>query len=82
MKRNGSTEAAEKLFEEVSSDYSDVKQGRRQLSEAADAELFEIRRLVIGQVAPEIEGEDIDEAPMKLTDYRGKVVVLDFWGHW
>ncbi len=36
----------------------------------------------IGQVAMEIDGEDIDGQRFKLSDYRGKVVVLDFWGHW
>ena len=36
----------------------------------------------IGQTAPEIEGEDIDGQRFKLSDYRGKVVVLDFWGDW
>jgi hypothetical protein len=36
----------------------------------------------IGRIAPEIEGEDIDGVKFKLSDYRGKVVVLDFWGHW
>ncbi len=38
--------------------------------------------LEIGQTAPEITGADLDGKPMKLSDYRGKVVVLDFWGHW
>lgn len=38
--------------------------------------------LAVGQPAPEIAGVDIDGAPIKLSDYRGKVVVLDFWGHW
>jgi hypothetical protein len=36
----------------------------------------------IGKPAPEITGEDIDGKPLKLSDYRGKVVVLDFWGNW
>ena len=36
----------------------------------------------IGRPAPEIEGEDLDGNPFKLSDYRGKVVVLDFWGNW
>ena len=39
-------------------------------------------RTAIGQVAPEIEAEDLDGQPFKLSDYRGKVVMLDFWGHW
>jgi len=38
--------------------------------------------LSIGKEAPEIEGEDIDGNKFKLSDYRGKVVVLDFWGNW
>ena len=36
----------------------------------------------LDESAPEIEGEDIDGQPMKLSDYRGKVVMLDFWGDW
>lgn len=35
--------------------------------------------LRIGNLAPEIEGEDSDGNRFKLSDYRGKVVVLDFW---
>jgi thiol-disulfide isomerase/thioredoxin len=34
----------------------------------------------IGTLAPEIEGEDLDGETLKLSDYRGKVVLLDFWG--
>ena len=36
----------------------------------------------VGQAAPEIVGEDLDGQAFKLSDYRGKVVVLDFWGNW
>jgi len=36
----------------------------------------------VGMTAKEIEGEDIDGKQFKLSDYRGKVVLLDFWGHW
>jgi hypothetical protein len=32
--------------------------------------------------APEIAGKDLDGKAFKLSDYRGKVVLLDFWGHW
>ncbi len=39
-------------------------------------------RLDIGQMAPEIQGKDLDGRPMKLGEFRGKVVVLDFWGFW
>ena len=38
--------------------------------------------LQVGLVAPNIVGEDIDGVKFQLEDYRGKVVVLDFWGFW
>src|SRR5262249_10794504 len=55
---------------------------KRTVGEAADAELFEMRHLVPGKPVPEIAGEDIDGKAFKLSDYRGKVVLLDFWGDW
>lgn len=36
----------------------------------------------VGDLAPEIEGDDLDSEPFRLSDYRGKVVVVDFWGDW
>jgi hypothetical protein len=40
------------------------------------------QRLQVGAVAPDIAGNDTDGTPFELSDYRGKVVVLDFWGDW
>jgi hypothetical protein len=73
---------AEKVFEEVVARYGGVKGGRGTLADAARGQLHEIRDLAVGKVAPEIEGKDVDGRPLKLSDYRGKVVVLDFWGDW
>lgn len=55
------------------------------LGDLASRELTRIKNLQflqVGKEAPEISGEDIDGKPFKLSDNRGKVVVLDFWGHW
>jgi hypothetical protein len=38
--------------------------------------------LEVGMIAPEIQGQDTHGMPMRLSDFRGKVVVLDFWGDW
>jgi thiol-disulfide isomerase/thioredoxin len=38
--------------------------------------------LIVGKPAPEIDGTDFDGKPLKLSDYRGKVVLLVFWGTW
>jgi hypothetical protein len=73
---------AEKLFEEVAANYDDVKGYSKSLAVVAKGELFELRNLGIGQTAPDIEGQDVDGKKFKLSDYRGKVVVIDFWGDW
>ena len=49
---------------------------------AAKRRLFVLENLVVGKEAPEIEGLDTDGVSFKLSDYRGKVVMLDFWGNW
>ena len=36
----------------------------------------------IGKIAPDITGKDLDGVPFKLSDYRGKVVVVYFSGDW
>ncbi len=37
----------------------------------------------LGKPAPEIAAIDLDTGkPVTLADFRGKVVVLDFWGYW
>jgi len=38
--------------------------------------------LAVGYRAPDFTAADADAVSFKLSDYRGKVVVLDFWGYW
>ena len=37
---------------------------------------------MLGRAAPEIVAEDVDGKPVKLADYRSKVVLVDFWATW
>lgn len=62
--------------------YPNVRTYKGELSELAGREKFKLEHLTVGGVAPEIVGEDIAGKPMKLSDYKGKVVLLDFWGDW
>ncbi len=38
--------------------------------------------LAVGTIAPEIAGVDTDGTEFKLSDYKGKIVMVDFWGDW
>jgi hypothetical protein len=73
---------AEQLLEDVVAQYGDIDSYRSKLGKVAEKDLFELRNLSVGKPAPEIEGEDIDGHKFKLSEYRGKVVFLDFWGFW
>jgi hypothetical protein len=77
---------ADKAFEAVLKDYADsprlIREDAGTVGDIARSELFELRHLRVGKAAPEIAGEDLDGAKFKLSDYRGKVIVLDFWGDW
>ena len=39
-------------------------------------------KLEAGATAPAFTLPDQDGKPVKLSDYKGKVVLLDFWGFW
>jgi hypothetical protein len=73
---------AEAAFEKVAKEYGDVAVGRDTLGKVAERELNAIRFLGVGKPCPEIAGEDLDGKAFKLSDYKGKVVVVDFWGDW
>jgi hypothetical protein len=75
---------SEELYQRAVDKYGDVKipDSDHTLRSWAESALFELRYLQIGKVAPEIDGEDIDGQKFRLSEYRGKVVVLDFWGNW
>jgi len=69
---------AEKAFTAMSKKVA----GNRALANQVKSALFELQKLSVGKPAMEIEAEDLDGKKFKLSDYRGKVVVIDFWGNW
>lgn len=38
--------------------------------------------LAVGNIAPDFTQNKLDGTPMKLSDLRGKVVLIDFWASW
>ena len=69
-------------FQQLYADYEDVTIQSFKLSDSVAKMFFEMTSLQVGCEAPEIEGEDADGVNFKLSDYRGKYVVVIFWGGW
>jgi thiol-disulfide isomerase/thioredoxin len=45
-------------------------------------EKFKLKDLFVGATLPDLKSEDLDGKAVKLSDYKGKVVVLDIWATW
>ena len=69
--------AAVPLYRQVLAKFPETSYAKR-----AQAAIYEAENLQIGMLAPEITGPDHEGNTFRLSEYRGKVVVLDFWGFW
>ncbi len=59
----------------------------QRLKETETAKVFKksldaLRNTAIGVIAPDFTQNDINGAPVKLSSFRGKYVLLDFWASW
>ena len=70
------------LTKTLMTDYPDLKVGGQSVVATLKKKQKAASRFEIGKVAPETIGKDVDGNEMKLSDYRGKVVMFDFWGDW
>jgi len=76
---NATAQAIEN-YQRVINEFSSVKQRGYSLATLAKPELNELQNLIIGKPAPETVGVDMNGRPLSLSAYRGRVVVLVFWG--
>jgi S1-C subfamily serine protease/peroxiredoxin len=71
-----------RLLESCQKEYKDIRLEGKELAELATPMLYKIRFLSQGKKAPEIASADAEDKQFKLSDYRGKVVLLDFFADW
>src|SRR5262249_30453073 len=76
------SEQAMKQLDEVIKKHGTITYGSTTLGEVAKAKLHELRWLTIGRKAHAIPGVDLSGKNLKLSDFKGQVVVLDFWANW
>jgi hypothetical protein len=79
-KSDAEQEEAKRCFHEVIASYPDVTIRGFKPADQSVAVLFEMENLAVGKIVPDIEGKDAQNADLKLSNYRGKVVLLIFLG--
>jgi peroxiredoxin len=65
------------LYELLSDELKNSEQGR-QLKTAIDA----LKLTAIGSMAPDFIQNDVNGVPVRLSSFKGKYVLLDFWASW
>src|SRR5262249_21512133 len=81
--RGEATREVEAFFERAIEKYGDVKVPYGDtVGVKARSELHEIRHLSVGREAQDIDSQDQDGKRFKLSDYRGKVILLYFWSEY
>jgi len=78
---------AERLYQQFITEFKDPPKENadpveKLLRDLALAEIAEIGSRGLGKPAPDLVGEDLAGKPMKLADFRGKVVLVSFWATW
>ena len=68
---------AAELFRQIVRDYPKSRSAK-----PAENYIFELEHLQTGMAAPDLEGRDADGKKITLSQFKGQVVVLDFWGFW
>jgi thiol-disulfide isomerase/thioredoxin len=73
---------AEAILTKAGKEFGDVKVRNGTVGKEVEAQLFFINNLTVGKTMPDADSEDLDGKKVKISDYRGRVVVLDIWATW
>jgi peroxiredoxin len=81
------SEKGTELINQLKRDFPETKQGK-----SADKVLESIEKqaaakkirdsLVVGTVFPDFDEKDVTGKPLSIANYKGKVVLIDFWATW
>lgn len=69
--------AAQADFQKFSGDIRSSAEGKK-VEELINAG----KKTAVGQMAMDFTQNDVNDKPVKLSDFRGKYVLLDFWASW
>ncbi len=72
----GETPKARQVYEILLQQFGDSPTLRQKVEDELD------RLAMVGRAAPPITARTIDNVPVRLTDLRGKYVLVDFWATW
>ncbi len=72
------------VFELAQRQWEDFQQSNPypEYTKAVEEVLYEVLKLQSGHPAPEFTLHDLDGQPVSLSQFKGQVILLDFWASW
>jgi peroxiredoxin len=77
MKDGFDAAGTEKIFNKLRADVR-----KTELAQASLKRILDIKKTQEGEPAPDFTQNDVDGKPVKLSDFRGHYVLVDFWASW
>jgi peroxiredoxin len=69
-----------KILEQLKTDFPETPQGRN--AGRMIAALEKQANLAVGKTFPDFNEKDLDDQPLSIAKYKGKVLLVDFWATW
>ncbi|MFT3880290.1 MAG: TlpA disulfide reductase family protein [Gemmatales bacterium] len=83
MRKNFEEQAGKEVVEALLVNADQNKKDAAELTKLVQDKYADVfPNLAIGQPAPEVINKDLDDKTVKLSDLKGRVVVLDIWATW
>ena len=73
---------AKDYFEKATKEAPDAKVGTVSIAKAVEDQIQGMKVLVVGSPVPDAEGVNMEGKKVKLSSFKGKVVLLDIWATW
>jgi len=73
-------EKAKEMLEKITKDFPDTKMAKTVASKVKALEMQS--KLGVGKQFPDFKVSDVDGKPLSISEYKGKVVLIDFWATW
>ena len=75
------------IVQQIKTDYPDTKAGKSADEILANIQQHEEAKkiqqtLVVGAKFPDFEEKDLDGKPLSVSNYKGKILLVDFWATW
>jgi len=69
-------------FRDLSTQHGEKSIGGMTIKELAEGAIFAVQHLRLGKVAKGLSGKTLDGKVVKIEDFRGKVLLINFWATW